>query len=289
MNDVSIYIQGANIFEMKKYLIVGFLLTVVATQAQIKNVSVSLSAGIPVIPSVESGAKFTGIPIAAATGYSYATIGVRMKESFSDRGAIELRSQLNYAVSPKFYLASGLSLHYARFQRNVRILRTDGASELMITTLNPPTSNIMGLPFGQIYTSSVRNPDGSFTINQDLRNLTNSDDLGKTSTLTMQLPVLVGTSFFNDKLHLRTGPVFGYLLASSEITQRYANATLSEYKDTSKESFEEFQAGLAFQTTLMLTKTVGVDIGAQKFFTSIYNEGSAKYNVVSLGLSYSFL
>jgi hypothetical protein len=241
-----------------------------------------------VIPSVESSTKFTGIPIAAATGYSYTTIGVRMKESFSERGAIELRGQLHYAVSPKFYLASGLSLHYARFQRNVRILRTDGASEFMITTLNPPTSNIMGLPFGQIYTSSVRNPDGSFTINQDLRNLTSSEDLGKTSTLTVQLPVLVGTSFFNDKLQLRTGPVFGYLLASSEITQRYANATLSEYKDTSKESFDEFQAGLTVQTTLMVTKTVGVDLGAQKFLTSIYNHGRAKYNVVSLGLSYSF-
>lgn len=103
-----------------------------------------------------------------------------------------------------------------------------------ITTL-PPYVNT-GQPFGTFVAGSVRDQNGNIIVNPDLT-LKQPKNLGNTTAFSMQLPVLVGTSISNNKLQVRTGPVFSYLLRSTEVRQTYTGGAVSVYKDSSKDSF----------------------------------------------------
>ena len=66
---------------------------------------------------------------------------------------------------------------------------------------------------------------------------------------------------------------------------------MSDYKDSSKDGFNEFQAGITVQTTYLFGRHLGIDFTAQKFFTPICTSTEQfvdrpKYNLLSLGLSY---
>ena len=83
------------------------------------------------------------------------------------------------------------------------------------------------------------------------------------------------------------------MVRATQTKEQYTASTrsISEYKDSSKDGFNEFQAGVTVQATYLLGRHVGVDFAAQKFFTAIYQSteqfaDEAKYNLLSLGLSY---
>jgi hypothetical protein len=271
---------------MRKFLIVGFFLTVIVCQAQVKNFTVHLGAGVPIISSVKSAENMNSVPIPASTGYSYTVRKANLEQSFSDRRAFELRGQFDYGLTSKIFLTSGLSLNYILFQRNVRIVDIDRNFESTVT-LYPPTSTV-GIPFGSI---SFRDVNGDLVVNQNLRDLTKSEDVGKTTAMSVQFPVLIGTSIFNDKLQVRVGPVFSYLLRVTEIKPAYANGSFSESKVSSKDDFTEFNTGLSLQTTFLISPRFGIDFSAQKFFAPIYTDDNlrqAKYNLLMFGVSYHF-
>jgi hypothetical protein len=123
--------------------------------------------------------------------------------------------------------------------------------------------------------------------------LQKSGDVGNTTTLSLQVPVLVGTRFLQKKLEVRTGALFSYLLHATQTKEQYTASTqsISQYKDSGKDGFTEFQAGVTVQTTYLFGRHMGLDFAFQKFFTPIYKSaeqfaGEAKYNLLSLGLSY---
>jgi hypothetical protein len=271
---------------MRKFLILGFFLTGIVCHAQIKNFTINLGAGVPIISSVKSAQDMNSVPIPASTGYSYTVLKANLEQTFSDRRAFELRGQFDYGLTSKIFLTSGLSLNYIQFQRNVRIVdieRNFGET----VTLYPPKST-EGLPFGTI---SFRDINGDIIVNQNLRDLTKSEDIGNTTAMSLQIPVLIGTSIFNDKLQVRLGPVFSYLLRATEIKPTYANGSFSESKVSSKDNFTEFNTGLSLQTTFLISPRFGVDFSAQKFLTPIYTEENlrkAKYNLLMFGVSYHF-
>lgn len=290
MDLISFYIQSANIFEMRKYLGFVCFLAVFTCQARVKNFSVHIGASLPVLPGNETTDELIAIPIAAASGYSYVTSSVSLKESFAERRGFEMRGQFDYKITSKLYMTCGLSLHYVQFRRTMQVTRISGAFETI--TILPPNV-ITGTPFGTIFSGSDRDSNGNIIVNPGLT-LEQPKNLGSTTAFSMQLPILVGTSILNNKLQVRTGPVFSYLLRSTEVRQTYSNGVISEYKDSSKDSFNEFQAGVALQTAYLVSPRIGIDLGAQKFFTSIYKSselagGSTRYNFVSLGLCYNFL
>jgi hypothetical protein len=64
----SFYIQGANIFELTKYLILSGFLIGMTCKAQVKNFSFYGSANYPTINTVEIELQTIGITIPAATG-----------------------------------------------------------------------------------------------------------------------------------------------------------------------------------------------------------------------------
>lgn len=268
-------------------MILSCFLIGMTCQAQVKNFSFHVSANYPIINDVETNHQPIAIPIAAATGYSSYVTTVGIKESFTSKIGFEIGSRFDYPITSKFFLTSGLSLDYLQFQRTVEISHISPDIQLH----NLPTT--VGQPFGSIYGSFTwRDAQGNVILNPPTLPQ-KSEDIGNTTTLSLLAPVLVGTSFFNKKLEVRTGALFSYLLHATQTKEKYEASTqsISDYEDSSKAGFSEFQAGITVQTTYLLGRKIGLDFTAQKFFNSIYksNEqfgGKAKYNVLTLGLSY---
>ena len=184
------------------------------------------------------------------------------------------------------FITSGLSINQIRYKRTVEI----SSLSPNIQIYNLPTT--VSQPFGALYGSfTSRDAQGNVELSPPVH-VQESENVGNTTTLVLQVPVLIGTSFLNKKLEVRTGTLFSYLLYATQTKQQYIPSTqsLAEYKDSSKDGFNEFQAGITIQTSSLFGH-IGVDFVAQKFFTPIYksNEqfgGEAKYNVLTLGLSY---
>ena len=114
----SFYIQGANIFELKKYLILSCFLIGMTCEAQIKNFSFHGSANYPIIKTVETDHQPITLPIAGATGYASYVIPVGVRESYASKVGFEIGSRFDYHLTSKFFITSGLSINHIRYQKN---------------------------------------------------------------------------------------------------------------------------------------------------------------------------
>ncbi len=273
---------------MKKYLILSCFLIGMTCEAQVKNFSFHGSANYPIIKTVETDHQPTGITIPAATGYaSYAT-KINVRESFSSKVGFEIGSRFDYYFTSKFFITSGLSISHVRFKRTIEVSLL--SPDIQLDNL-PAT---VGQPFGSIYGSMTwLDAQGNVVLSPPSVFPQKSENIGNTTTWSVLAPVLIGTSFLHKKLEVRTGALFSYLVRATQTKEQYTASTrsISEYKDSSKDGFNEFQAGITVQTTYLLGRHVGVDFAAQKFFTPIYQSSEqfadeAKYNLLSLGLSY---
>ena len=277
---------------MKKFLILAAILIGIRSQAQFKNVSILAGVNYPMIKDVEKSVDRIVLPLPAATGYVSVSTAINggITESFTSSIGYQIGGQIDYAFGSKFFLTSGLSVNLFRFQRKVSV------SDLTVTNEQPvliqPSSNV-GQPFGSLYGGfTIRDATGRVVVSTDPMLYQRSENVGNTTSLSIQMPLLAGASFLKDKVELRMGPIFSYLLHATQIKHQYSSpGASSDYKDSSKGSFNQFQAGAVIQTSYRITQKFGIDFSAQKFFTAIYKDssqaaGKAKYNALLLGLSY---
>ena len=195
-------------------------------QAQITKLSFYISGNYPIINEVETKQRTMPVPIAAATGYSSYVTPFRIKESFTPKVGFDVGSRFDYPITPKFFVISGISLGYLRFQRTVELSQI--SPDIQFHNL-PAT---VGQPFGSLYGSFTwRDPQGNVVLNPPLLPQ-RSENIGNTATLSIQAPVMIGTNFPNEKLEVRTGALFSYLLHASETKERYNASTrsFSHYK-----------------------------------------------------------
>jgi hypothetical protein len=280
---------------MNKILL--FLLFLIGTtcQAQLKNFAIQLSGNYPIIQSVEETNQLTSGSIPSVSGFQAILLNVgKLKESYTSKVGFEIGGQFDYLIAERFFITSGLTVNYLRFQRKVRITELSQAADYLSTS---PFN--AGSPFGSIIYSGHPQLDTNGRLVLDPENsllISHPDDLGSTTILSMQAPIMVGASFCKHKLQVRTGAIFSYLLQSTEVKEKFVagtmnNRMLSPYTDKNKSDFNEFQAGATLTTTYLIGGNFGVNLTARKFFTPIYDNsrqeaGKAKYNVLSLGLEY---
>jgi hypothetical protein len=276
---------------MKTFLFFGLFFTAIIGQAQLRNFTLNVNTNLPLISSVEKNEVMAGLPIATAAGYSYMAVNVGgLKESYTPQVGFGLGSNVDYSISKQFFISVGISLSYLRYQRSIEITRINSSPS---STMPLPIAS--GKPFGSFYGVPLQrdqngNPvvesNGSFAIAQK------SEDFGNTTTLSLQVPVCIGKSFLKEKVLVKTGIVFNYLLRATEIRQSNTIPTNTVIEEKQTEGFNEFLTGATIQATYLLSPKIGIDVTADKFFTPIYASshqwaGKAKLNTVSLGLSYS--
>jgi hypothetical protein len=200
---------------MKKFLILGGFLIGMACQAQITNISVQVAANYPLIKDVERTQALTNVPIIPSTGFSSTVSTGGLKESFSSKLGFQLGGQFDYDLPRRFFLSSGISVCYVRFQRRTSITGlTNG--DILVRIPNLP--DVVGQPYGVIRAVEFqRDPDGRPAPRIPAK----SENLGNTTALSVQLPVLIGRSFLQNKLAVKGGAVISYLLHATEIKDKY--------------------------------------------------------------------
>ncbi len=277
---------------MKNIVLLALMLLGFASEAQIKRYSFRVAANYPLIKDVTTSDVMTlttpwYMGTSGSNPINY-TAETTIRQSFNGRMGFDASGNIDYAVSKKFFLTTGLTISYLRFKQ---IITIEGLGTSQSLTEIPAISGgIIGDFYGSI---TFRNTGGNI-VTQPAQ-LTQSDKLGETTTLYLQTPVLVGVSLLKDKLLIRGGVTFSFLLNATRYkSQSSYNGTAfvsSDYKDNTKEGYTDVMASGTVQATYLITKRIGVDFSFNKYFTSIYSNTDqskkAKYNVLSLGLSYN--
>lgn len=275
---------------MKKSVLLALILIAFNGQAQFKNLSLRVAATYPVINNVTERADLNVVPISPSSGYSTTWVRVgSIRQSFDGKVGIDISGRFNYFVSERFFLSSGISATCTRYQRNVNV---ESINEISQPTVALPATT-PGVTIGSMFgTITLRDVNGD-PINH-VASIIQSPDLGNSTLWNMQVPLLAGTTFFRNRLYVKAGPVFSYLLYASEVRQRYdlRTTSISDYKDTSKDGFNEFSTSGILETTFQATKRFGVDLTAQHFFTSLYStndspESKVRCNNFTIGVSYT--
>src|SRR5688572_2108961 len=199
---------------MKRSLLLFCMLSAWAAQAQVKNFSFKAGVNYPVIPTktMETQIKTLGTP--GYEGFSFINVG-SISLSHESKPGIDLGGAVDYSISRKFFISTGLNLSYLRFKKRVKIERL-GSDDVFDGDFNPSTT--VGTPMGSFYGSIIyRDANGNVVVDENgqprtqITSLRSTDDHGKTSTLYLQVPVLVGTTFFHHKLIVRGGISVSYL------------------------------------------------------------------------------
>lgn len=275
---------------MKKSVLLALILIAFNGQAQFKNFTIRIAATYPVIKSVEESAALNLVPISPSTGYSVSWVRVgSIKQSFEGKVGYDFSGRFNYHVSDRFFLSSGISATCTRFQRTTKV---ESINEISQPTIPLPSST-PGTTIGSMYGTIVLRDINGDPINQ-IAFVTQSPELGNSTIWNLQVPLMAGTSFFSNKFQIKAGPVFSYLLYASEVRQKYdpGTSSIGNYKDTSKNGFNEFLTSGMLETTFQATKKFGVDLTAQHFFTSMYSNddepvSKVRCNNFTIGISYS--
>jgi hypothetical protein len=277
---------------MKKVLLLALPMAFLSfvTAAQIKNLAIGFSVNKALIPEVSNDHKLESQLSSPYAGYSafYSTFAT-VRQSFDEKAGFNLKGSFDYGISKKFFLTTGLTVSYSRYRmRNIvdALQPIQPNVDFRDNSLNPPSPYYgyqVGSPYGNIYQGGYRYTDLNppvITINDS-----ESKEIGKTTFISLQVPMLVGTSFLKNKLSTRIGAVTSFILHAST----YQWEALKAEKKTSTNDFTPVSAGAMLQANYNFTSRISVEISGQHFFNSLYKnpEGEkAKLNLFSAGLSY---
>jgi hypothetical protein len=267
---------------MKKTLSIILLLAAINASGQIKRIQITAAGNHPFIPSVETGNATLTVP--ASSGYNTSTFKGSVKESFEGATGFNLGGSADYHLNQKIFLSSGLTISYLHFKRSLSV----GLPEQDFSSMERDYQ--IGVPMGQLIMGS-----GNTRYQENAGpTVISSKKAGQTSTLYLQMPVLGGAIFFNDKLVLKAGATFSYLVASTVYKAQYTPvAGVTEVKDTSNDSLTPFLVSATFGASYRVLKNLSVDASANQYLTPIYRSeyraaGAARYRVIGLGISYIF-
>lgn len=275
---------------MRNTLLLFFILTSLAANAQIKRIALKSGANRPIINDVTNTYTFTTVVPSGGGLNELGSISQSMStytECYEEKTGADIAGSIDYTLCRNFFVSTGLGLNYTRFKRNGAVVSLDNFTGVYSNLY--PYSTTTGVPIGSLYGSGTYQP--RFIIPSSY-----SDRLGKTDLVYIQIPLVAGVSLLNDRLMVRAGTTLSGLVYASEYELRYNTSDNSFYdhRNTSKEKFNSLLAGVVLNLTYYIIPGVGIDVSANKSLTSIYdlnNDGTekAKMALLSLGLSYAIV
>lgn len=268
---------------MRNTLLLFFILTSLAANAQVKRITLKAGANRPFINDVTN--TFTLVstnpsPLGNGNAITVATFN----ERYDEKIGADFSGSMDYTVWRKVFVSTGLGVNYNRFKRDGMIVGLDDFASGNFGSY--PIKS--GVPIGSIYGTTL---EPRLTIPQGKMN-----NLGKTDLVYIHLPLMAGISLLKDKLLVRAGTTLSTLVYASEYESRYnaSDNSLYEHRSTSKEKYNQLLAGVTLNATYYIIPGLGIDISANKSLTPIYDlddEGTekAKMTLLSLGLCYAIV
>lgn len=267
---------------MKPLLLLALMFVSFISDAQIKRYSFKAAANFPIIPSVVS--KVNLEPSQLTPGMPFSTEKITIEETFDEKAGFNFGGQLDFSVDNKIFITTGLSVSYLRFRQiNTLIDFTSQGYTYKLTEL-AEGDYLTGSPVGTVISDS---PGSSF--------FKTDEKLGETTTLYLQSPVLAGVSLFKNRLMISAGATFSFLVNATTYSYKiYQDETLLSIqlmKEQSYDRFTQLLVSATVQATYLVTRQIGINFNANAYLSPVYSASDqskkAKYNVLSLGLSYS--
>ena len=284
---------------MKRFLLILILFGAFNAFCQKNSYSIEAGINYPMIGEVSHKATITAIPVPSSPGNtSYTTNLGTVREVFEGNIGFFVSGKINRTIHKRFFLTSGLSFDYRRFNRSVIIDRSEEQVIIQggVITLNPDPGQPYGVIHGSLY---IRDANGNLILNPDGRPTAfqseSSNRRGDTEVFQLEAPLLAGTHFLKEKLTVQLGFNVGYILTASEYKQTYSYSmsrpTITTAKEESSSDFNRFSVGINFTTTYRIYKKIGIQISALRNLTPIYQgearqAGSAYLNSFSAGINY---
>jgi hypothetical protein len=258
------------------------------TLGQFKNLSIHASVNIPSIGSVSTSNE-PNYEVPSSAGFlAYRPESWTLEESFKTKPGFSFGSKIDFQLKNSFFLTSGLTISYARYQRTVEI------KELSLQSVDQGSISdvIPGTPMGSFYGSLFTPDPGRIPY-------VPSNDIGKTNQLFAEIPIMIGRSFLNDKLRISIGAATSFLMYASYYRQNLYNSpsysSTSPYykveKVSDREPFNKIAFSGMLETSYQIVSKVSLNVSAQKFFTPIYHKdyqygGKAQISLFSFGVGY---
>jgi hypothetical protein len=235
---------------------------------QLKRFSFQIAGNYPLIANQvvnENISLFRHTSSGSLTSTDYFS---SIREKYEGYMGINVKGFIDYQIFNKIFISGGLTIDYLRFKRSTVYESSDDGISIQPAVL-PPTGEL------PLTTANVFFSQGSRM--EDKR-------AGESTATYVQIPVLMGTSFFGDKLQLKAGSSIA-LLAKGTL---YKSST--GYKDESADGFNNCLFNGLVDVSWQI-KSIGINLNYQRSFSSIYDKeqsiGRPKFNILSLGVSYS--
>jgi hypothetical protein len=180
------------------------------------------------------------------------------------------------ALSKKIFLSTGASFSYYRFKKTTMIAYPNNNS----FDASYQDIAIKGVTLGEQW--GTTRPTLTRPISEADREL-----IGRTTYMTVQVPVLAGIRVHHDKIGLKAGAVTSFVVRAD--SHRYNFASVEKYD--AKGDFNTVTAGAMVEVDYLLTSHLSAGLSGQKFFSALYEKdfqqgGKAKLNALSLNVSY---
>lgn len=287
-----------------KYLILLLFQVALLTPcfSQFKNISIHAGANQTFIPSVETKSTFTlEIPYSSSYGYyAYTDKPGSIKESFKGETGFNIGGRTDITLSKKFFLTTGLNIQYLRFKRSTQLILNENNSDSPL--ILPGNFKIydegvnIGSTFGSI---NYWGADGEFTPRipvgeENIIVIGNTDNMGKTTALYLELPVLIGTTMLKNKISIRGGLNFSYLLTATEYQLEYSMNVIDDRKVSTRDGYTKLLASGMMMLSYHPIKKLSIDFSGNTYLSPIFDTTNspskkAKYNTLSLDVSYTLL
>lgn len=288
---------GCNIAEMKRFLLILAIFGTINAFAQKKGYSIQAGVNYSMIGNVSETHLSRDVPTLVSGYVQSLTMNQHTnKEVYKGNTGFFVSIKKDRAIYKRVFLTTGLSLEFRRFNRflisenkSAPISFANGGNFLYVAVTPKP---------GIIYGNGLMiNQNGYVVIDPNAQPITyqskSSKRTGDTEMLSLEMPILVGTRFFKEKLVVQGGLNIGYLLTASQYKRRYASSPPTYYtrREENSDDFNKFSYGLTFSTSYRFTKKFGVQFSALGNLTPLYSDkgklaGDTYLNSFSAGVSY---
>ena len=253
--------------------------------AQIKNIKVSIGANTPVIGEPEKKASTTVTSVFPNSQLPMISVtSGTIKEKYDVSTGFNVKGSLDYEFSPRFFITSGLSVSYVRYQRTTIVSSIDSDN---FTIMPAPTS---GMPISSFYGWQVANEENP--VFGDRPRFTGfrgelDSRLGKTELYMIQIPVMAGTTFFKNKIVVRGGITTSFVAQAKS----YQGDFYGVEKKSATNQFTNVSIAGAAQVDYNITSRFALELSGQHFFNPLYKSeyrtaGKTRLNLLSAGVSF---
>lgn len=272
---------------------------------QFRNPTVRVSANYPYIANVTQNLEQpTASP--GTTGYTVRVTSVgAIKERYDSKPGFDVSFNFDVVSHAKFFVRTGLSLQYYSYKRHIGLVRNDDLDDLIgdLRVIPCVTCGIDTSQYGVIYGTNVQDETDGTLIDRttglslvDFEPTPPDPKIGQTSVLFLQVPVMLGKTFFKSKLRIQVGAAASVLLQATQYKEFYSFSyygahTYEVRKEKTSDGFTNFMVNGLFETSYAITKRLGVTLNGQRSFAPIYDAGNrpagkAVFNSFSFGASY---